>query len=148
MSTITALQETTIYFEQSMRSQLETQETEMRDQLNNQEVDLRGLKIQKSMNDRIVEELRPLCEELPPDALDPVTFEPYDLPLVYRCGHVLNKKTIIKIAKENGLCQGDLTDCPSCKTPSLISQFYDCIPLEGLVQHMQKITDIFQKNTK
>ena len=39
---------------------------------------LKSIKSQKTMNDRMI-------EELPPDALDPVTMEPLHQPLVTEC---------------------------------------------------------------
>ena len=67
---------------------------------------LESMKTQKTMNDRIVEELRPLCEELPPDALDPVTMEPLNTPTVYRCGHAFNIETVKSIITSNKLARG------------------------------------------
>ncbi len=155
MTAILSIQNNTIYFEGFIREQLKTQENEARAELKNREVEMQGMqknlesiKAQKTMNDRIVEELRPLCEELPPDALDPVTYEPFEIPVVYRCGHVFDKKTVksmIDISDPSR--QGDL-DCPICKLTSGRIQLLQCIPLEGLVQNAQAVKKIFKENTE
>ena len=148
MTAILSIQNNTIYFEKFIREQLKTQENEARAELKDRELEIREMKAQKTMNDRIVEELRPLCEELPPDALDPVTYEPFEIPVVYRCGHVFDKKTVksmIDISDPSR--QGDL-DCPVCKLTSGRIQLLQCIPLEGLVQNAQAVKKIFKENTE
>ncbi len=151
MSAIASIQNNTIYFEQFVRDQLKTQEFEARAELKDREVDERNLKEKNVLNKRFIEELRPLCEELPPDALDPVTMEPLsreNIPIVYRCGHVFNKETIKNIIISNKLLKGSDLNCPVCRLVCGRIQLIDCIPLEGLVEHMEKITKIFKENTE
>ncbi len=109
------------------------------------------LKERQSKAERMIEELRPLCEELPLDALDPVSMEPFNgknIPIVYRCGHVFNKSTVKKMIDLSDPARlGDL-DCPVCKLVCGRVQLLDCIPLEGLVDHMEKITKVFKENTE
>ncbi len=149
MSVIENTKSNTItYFEQAMRTQLKTQESEMREQLKTQETEMRAEKVKNTTNNRIVEELRPLCEELPPDALDPVTMEPFEIPVVYRCGHIFDKATVKSLISQIGpLWNGDL-DCPVCKLTTGRIQLLQCIPLEGLVEHLQKIEKIFKEHTE
>lgn len=105
----------TILFEKGMREQLETQEHEMREQLKSREYEIREIKLQKAISDRVVEELRPLCEELPDCALDPVTLEPMGNPIVMRCGHTFSSSTIVEIAKRNNQKLKDALSCSICR---------------------------------
>ncbi len=152
MTAILSLQSNTIYFEQFVRQQLETQEAEMRDQLKLQESEVRDVKASKIKNDGIVEELRPLCEELPPDALDPVTMEPFNLdniPGVFKCGHVLNRETIRSlVSSRQTVDQGNGIGCPVCKSRIYKNEISECVPLEGVVEHLQKITKVFKEISK
>ncbi len=102
-------------------------------------------KERQTRDSKIVEELRPLCEELPPDALDPVTFEPLDRSIVYRCGHALNLSTVVSIAKTQKLYKQDLIKCPSCNSSTTINMLYPYIPIEGCVEIFKKISGIFKK---
>ncbi len=153
MTAILSIQNNTIYFEGFIREQLKTQENEARAELKDREVEMQGMqknlesiKAQKTMNDRIVEELRPLCEELPPDALDPVTMEPIDRCMVLRCGHSLNITTIVSLAKSNGLCQQDAMECPMCKVKTPLKQAYTCYSLDHCSRNFQRINKVFQSH--
>ena len=148
MSAIKALQATTIYFEQSMRSQLETQESEMRDQLKNQETEMREMRLNKARDSRIVEKLRPLCQELPPDALDPVTFEPFERPLIYRCGHAIDTSTAVKIAKINHLNREGSLGCNLCRMDTRLKSLHVCFPLESCLEHLKKIKNLFNNEER
>jgi hypothetical protein len=108
------------------------------------------IEVRKTMNDRIVEELRPLCEELPPDALDPVTFEPLNHGLNFRCGHSLNTETVAHLARIKGVVYRQETiDCPVCKTPQIINRLSANFPFRGCLLVLQKINAIFvQDRTK
>lgn len=143
MSTITNALSSIIYFEQFVREQLETLEAENRTELKEREAEMRDVRLNKARDSRIVEELRPLCEELPPDALDPVTMEPLKNSIVYRCGHPLNMSTVVTIAKTNRLCKKDLIKCPVCTLPTPINRLYPYIPIEGCVEIFEKIKNIF-----
>ncbi len=106
------------------------------------------VKAKQTLNDKIIEELRPLCEELPPDALDPVTMEPFttaNIPGVFKCGHVFNKETIQNIILLKEVKRGSGIPCPTCKASIGGNQISESIPLEGLVEHMQKINKIFKE---
>ncbi len=146
MTAILSIQNNTIYFEGFIREQLKTQEFEARAELKDRELEIREMKAQKTMNDRIVEELRPLCEELPPDALDPVTMEPLDRGMVFRCGHTLNITTIVSLAKANGLCQQDAMECPSCKAKTPLKQTYACFSLDNCTNTLKNISVAFNKH--
>ena len=148
MAAVTNLQQNTMYFEQAMRQQLETQESESRFDLQAREAEMREVKTSKSIDSKIVEELRPLCEELPPDALDPVTMEPLNRSIVYRCGHSINISTVVQIAKKKNLCQEDLIKCPSCNSSTKISMLYPYIPIEGCIESFEKISKVFAKNVR
>ncbi len=112
MSAIAITPTSTItYFEQAMRSQLEA-----RAELKDREIEIREMKAQKTMNDRIVEELRPLCEELSGYALDPVMYEPIKTPLVMRCSHALSAKAVEMIGKTKGFTMDDKIPCPICRS--------------------------------
>ena len=130
-----------------MRQQLETQEGEARAALKDRESEMREVKTSKSRDSRIVEELRPLCEEIPNDALDPVTMEIFDEPATYGCGHTINSSTIVSIAKAQGLCKKDLISCPVCKNQSVLTRFFMPINLVGCVEIFEKISKAFAKNT-
>ncbi len=148
MSAIASIQNNTIYFEQFVRDQLKTQESEMRAELKDREIEIREMKAQKTMNDRIVEELRPLCEELPECALDPVTYEPIKTPLVMRCGHTLSSKTAGTLANAKGLKKYDKIPCPLCRTETIGACFIYEQSFEETVEHLEKITKIFKKTVK
>ena len=137
-----------ISFEELFRKQLETQEVEMREQLMVQEADIHQLKKQKSINDKLVEELRPLCKELPLDALDPVTMEPYDMAMVFRCGHSINIKTMVNFAKAQKLYREDPMACSSCRVETSINKTYPCFSLDNCVNHIKEINKIFIKNAR
>ncbi len=150
MTAILSIQNNTIYFEKFIREQLKTQELEMREQLRSQEVEMREVKAQKTLNDKIVEELRPLCEELPPDALDPVTMEPLHQPLVTACCHTFNQSTLEKIMEISGGSEGirksnGLT-CPTCRWKfSPKNGTFPCASIMGMVNVFKKIADVFKK---
>ncbi len=147
MSVILSIQNNTMYFEQFVRDQLETQESEARAELKEREAEVRELKYEKARDSKIVEELRPLCEEIPNDALDPVTMEPLYKPATYGCGHTINSSTIVAIAKASNLCQQDLMSCPVCKNKSVLNDFFVSVSLKGCVEIFEKISKVFAKNT-
>ena len=153
MTAIANLQSTSIFFEfeQAMRQQLETQESEMRDQFKREESGVRELKVQKTVNDRIVEELRPLCEGLPDCALDPVTYEPLEKAMVTECSHTFNWSTINhaidsiggmqEVKKLNGMA------CPVCRwkfSPS--DGFFPCGSIRDMVEIFKTISEVFKRN--
>ena len=132
-------------FEQAMRHQLETQESEMREELKERESEMWKVQAKNITNNRIVEELRPLCEEVPTDALDPVTLEPFEYPGLYRCGHALDASTIVKIAQSRNLSQQDNLQCPVCKKESVLKNIVTPLPLKGCVESFKKINEVFKK---
>ena len=106
---------------------------------------MREVKTSKSIDSKIVEELRPLCEELPPDALDPVTMEPLERSITYRCGHALNISTVVEITKNQNLCKKDQIKCPSCNSSTTINRLYPYMPIRGCVEVFQKISEVFKR---
>ena len=145
MSTVTSLQHNTLFFdfEQGVRQQLETQESESRADLQSREADERKLKEKGFLNEKLIEELRPLCEELPPDALDPVTMEPFERPLIYRCGHAIDTSTAVKIAKMKKLNRESSLECNLCKVTTPLKGLYSCFTLEGCIERIKKIKNLF-----
>lgn len=105
-----------------------------------------AVKEKQRWNDRVVEELKPLCEELPPDALDPVTMEPLYQGQNFRCGHAINTTTVVTLGNlsQKALTQG-LLDCPVCKTPQAISQLRVSFPFRGCIEHLIKIKKVFNQ---
>ncbi len=148
MSAILSIQNNTIYFEQFVREQLETQESEMREELKDRELEIREMKAQKTMNDRIVEELRPLCEELPECALDPVTYEPIRTPLVMRCSHALSAKAVEMIGKTKGFTMDDKIPCPICRSETTGRFFLYDQSFDETVEHLEKVTKIFKRTVE
>ncbi len=146
MSVILSIQQNILYFEESMRTQLKTQESEMREQLKTQETEIRAEKVKNITNTRIVEELRPLCEEVPPDALDPVTMEPFEEPLLYGCGHAFDLSTIMNIAKANHLGQQDLLECPKCRKSYRLRSFFTPLNLIGCTDAFKRISQVFKRH--
>ncbi len=151
MSVITSIQSNTIYFEQAMRSQLEMQESEMRSELKEREFEMREIRLNKARDSRIVEELRPLCEEIPIPALDPVTFDPLEKAMVTECSHTFNWSTINhainliggmqEVKKLNGM------SCPTCRwkfSPS--DGFFPCGSVRDMVEIFKKIAEVFKRN--
>ncbi len=135
MSAIASIQNNTIYFEQFVRDQLKTQESEMREE-----------KVKNTTNTRMIEELRPLCEEVPNDARDPVSMEPFKSPGLYSCGHSLDISTILNIARINGLAQDSLIECPQCRRKSPVKSAISPVNLMGCVEVFNKIEKIFKEN--
>ena len=131
--------------ESVLRQQLESQENENRKDLQDREIELREVKERRILNEKLIQELRPLCEELPPDALDPVTYELLDRGMVFRCGHTLNITTVVGLAKANGLCQQDAMECPSCKVKTPLKQTYSCYALRNCTEILKKISDVLKK---
>ncbi len=155
MSVIANTKSNTItYFEQAMRTQMETQETEARADLKDREDEMRGMqenlesiKAQKTRNDQIVEELRPLCEELPDCTLDPVTFEPLERPRVTRCGHTFNEDTIKSIFESKKRSRSDLNiECPLCRKDSKINHLFYDQSFGETVGIIKRIKNVFDKN--
>ncbi len=148
MSAIASIQNNTIYFEQFVRDQLKTQESEMRAELKDRESEMREVKAQKARDSKIVEELRPLCEEVPNDARDPVSMKPFKTPLLYRCGHSLGISTILDIARRNSLHQDSLIECPMCRRKSPLKSGVSPVNLMGCVEVFKKIEKIFRENNQ
>ncbi len=102
----------------------------------------------KTADRKKLEELRPLCEELPVDALDPVTLEPFEEPKVAFCGHTLDMKTIKNIYNANRRVQEDgdpVIACPICKKDSSIYTIYYDHAFDETIGHLKKIRNIFNK---
>ncbi len=146
MTAILSIQNNTIYFEKFVRQQLKTQESEARADLKGREAEMREVKAQKTMNDRIVEELRPLCEGLYSSSLDPVSYEPILDPFIFICGHTFNRNTILGIIHHQNLDlhRGNIK-CPSCRTICEIQKLYPSIPLEEMSEKTKKIHQLLNK---
>jgi len=105
--------------------------------------------ISRSSAEKALEELRPLCEELPQSVIDPISLEVFDKPMVTRCGHTFEKENIIKLWNANPLINiydQKVIDCPICKGKNaLIYIFYDQAFRETIA-HVKKINEFFIKN--
>ncbi len=154
MSAISSIQNNTIYFEQVVREQIKTQEIEARAELKDREVEMQGvqknlesMKAQKTLSDKIVEELRPLCEELPPDAMDPVTLEPFVKPMVTRCGHTIERQSIVEIYRRSKRSRDDpLLDCPLCKRKISVKNIFYDHSFKEVISHLEKIRAVFKES--
>ena len=147
MTAIANVQSTTLFFgfEQGMRQQLETLEAENREELRDRESEMREVRVNKARDSRIVEELRPLCEELPDCALDPVSYEPMKTPLVMRCSHSLSSETAGNLARTKGLKKYDKIPCPLCRTETVGAFFVYEQSFDEIIQHLEKVKNVFKK---
>lgn len=102
----------------------------------------------KTADRKKLEELRPLCEELPVDALDPVTLEPFEEPRLAKCGHTLDTKTMENIYNANRRVREDgdpVIACPICKDDSSVFTLYYDHAFDETIDHLKKIRGIFNK---
>ena len=115
------------------------------------EIEEESAKRQRTAAERIVEELRPLCGEVPDVALDAVTFEPLDKAMVLACSHSFNWSTIKQAVDSVGGMQEvrklSGLPCPTCRwkfSPS--SQMIACASSRHMTEHFKKIEEVFKKN--
>ena len=138
-------------FEQFTRQQLETQESEMREELQAREAEERWLKAQKSISEKMIEELRPLCEELPSCALDPVTYEPLEEAMVTQCSHTFNRSSLVNAAESMGGMQEIKKmkgmPCPVCRWKfSPGPGLFPCGSVRDMVEIFKQISEVFKRN--
>lgn len=104
--------------------------------------------IARSAAEKAIEELRPLCEELPQSVIDPISLEVFDKPMVTRCGHTFEKQSIIKLWDANprrDVYGQKIIDCPVCRIETgLCYIFYDQAFRETIA-HVKKINEVFVK---
>lgn len=104
--------------------------------------------ISRSAAEKALEELRPLCEELPQSVIDPISLEVFDKPMVTRCGHTFERESIVKLWNANpviNIYDQKIIDCPICKGKNaLIYIFYDQAFRETIA-HVKKIKEVFIK---
>ena len=138
-------------FEQFTRQQLETQEFESRSDLKGREAEMQQEKAKNLANNRMIEELRPLCEELPSCALDPVTYEPLEEAMVTACSHTFNWSTIKEAIDSMGGIQEikkmSGMPCPTCRWKfSTSHQFFPCGSVRDMVEVFKQISEVFKRN--
>ncbi len=102
------------------------------------------LKERQSSAESTLEQLRPLCEELPNSALDPITFNPMKIPLVMRCSHTLSADAVGKIAQINNFTKKDLIECPICRVKTQGYFFLYDQAFGETIEHLEKIKRIFE----
>ncbi len=144
MSAISSIQNNTIYFEQVVREQIKTQEIEARAEFKDRESEMREVKAQKTMNGNIIEELRPLCEELPERLIDPITLEPINKPIIMRCSHAFDSLAFSRAMRAKNLTKQDRIPCPICRTETKGTAIIQDIYLMESISRLRKIKGVFK----
>lgn len=115
-----------------------------------EEVEEESAKRSRTAAERIVEELRPLCSEVPNAALDPVSMEPLDEAMVTRCSHTFNWETLKKLYDSIGIEEmrklGGMP-CPTCRW--VFHPKSECCASgasRDMVEIFKKIEEVFKKN--
>lgn len=103
-----------------------------------------AVKEKQRLNDRVVEELKPLCEELPERLIDPVTLEPIENPGILRCSHVFGITTIKNCALSKRLKIDDPFPCPTCRTETWGKAIIRDVILGTAIHHIKKIKGVFE----
>ena len=102
--------------------------------------------IARSAAEKALEELRPLCEELPQSVIDPISLEPLTEPMVTRCGHTFERESLIGMynseRKFNQIGE-TIIHCPICRTESTIKYIYYDLAFEQTIQHLKLINKIW-----
>ena len=108
----------------------------------------RRLKERQSEAQKAIEELRPLCEELPQSVIDPISLEVFDKPMVTRCGHTFERDSLISIVNSNPVINGVINgniNCPICKTESGAQYIYYDQAFKETIDQFKKIEEVFNK---
>lgn len=103
------------------------------------------LRERQSAAERTLEELRPLCEEVPDCVCDPITYEALSSSATYGCGHSFSVSTVGDIAKAEKLTKKDLFVCPVCRQRYPITSFYSSIAIDQSTEQFQKISRVFKR---
>ncbi len=128
--------------EHAMQEKMKTKESEIETMVKEK------AKRRKTMSERLVKKLRPLCRELPDCVLDPVTYEPMKTPVSMRCSHSLSADTAAKIAAAKGLTKKDKIPCPICRTETQGYFFLYEQSFDETIQHLEKIKNLFQDSER
>lgn len=107
------------------------------------------LRERQSAAEKTLEELRPLCEELPPSVIDPISLEPFSGPMVARCGHTFDRESLIKMYRSNPLVDEigkQIIHCPVCRGISCLQKIYYELAFEKTIDHLEKIKEVFNKH--
>jgi len=113
-----------------------------------QEVE-RRLKEGQSAAEKSIEELRPLCEELPHSVIDPISLEPFSGPMVTQCGHTFERESLIKMYRANPKINEigeQVINCPLCNGSLCLQRIYYDLAFEETVEHLKKIKEVFNKH--
>ena len=100
----------------------------------------------RSTAEKALEELRPLCEELPQSVIDPISLEPLTEPMVTRCAHTFERESLISMYNsENKINKiGEaILNCPICRIESGIKYIYYDLAFEETLQHLKLINKIW-----
>ena len=109
----------------------------------------RRLKERQSSAEKAIEELRPLCEELPQSVIDPISLEVFDKPMVTRCAHTFERESLIALYRSSPKINeiGDqIIHCPICKTESRLQYIYYDLAFKENIDHLKKIKEVFNKH--
>lgn len=105
--------------------------------------------IARSAAEKALEELRPLCEELPQSVIDPISLEVFDKPMVTRCGHTFERESIVKLWDANprrNIYGQKIIDCPVCRLETGLGYIFYDQAFQETIEHMKKINEVFIKN--
>ena len=101
----------------------------------------------KSSAETMVDQLRGLCEELPEQTLDPVTYEVFDKPMLTHCGHTLDRDTVKNIYLSNRRVREDgdpIINCPTCREETSVYTTYFEQAFAETIEHLKKIQGVFR----
>ena len=107
-----------------------------------------AVKDKQSKAEKMIEELRPLCEEMPECTLDPVTYEVFKEPLAMRCSHSIGANTLSAIGKANGYTMSSKVPCPLCRIETTGKCFIYEQSFDETIQHLKKITEVFTRGVE
>lgn len=109
----------------------------------------RRLKERQSEAQKAIEELRPLCEELPQSVIDPISLEVFDKPMVTRCAHTFERESLIAMYHADPRINQfgeQIINCPICKKPSCLQKIYYDLAFKENIDHLKKIKEVFNKH--
>ena len=102
--------------------------------------------ISRSAAEKALEELRPLCEELPQSVIDPISLEVFDKPMVTRCGHTFERDSLIKMYDANpkiDLMGREIIHCPTCRAELWLQGIYHDKSFRETIDHLKLINKIW-----
>ena len=102
--------------------------------------------ISRSAAEKALEELRPLCEELPQSVIDPISLEVFDKPMVTRCGHTFERDSLIKMYDANpkiNLMGREIIHCPTCRAELWLQGICHDKSFKETIDHLKLINKIW-----